>query len=272
MSFVTTDDGTTLWWEAVGRGEPLLLIQGLGYPSDMWYRVIGPLSADHRVIRFDNRGVGRSDVPAGPYPIARMVADAMAVLSAAGETSAHVFGVSMGGIIAQELVLTHPEAVRALILGCTHAGGPGVVAPEPEALAMLQARTTLSPTEAARVAVPFVYAPSTPAAVIEEDIRVRLSVPTTPEGYTGQLMGAATWTGSADRLGTITAPTLVLTGDRDRLVPPGNSVQIGQLIPGATVRVLPDASHVFFSDQPAAAVAAVSDFLTAVRSPSTVDS
>ena len=57
MSFVTTDDGTTLWWEAVGSGEPLLLIQGLGYPSDMWYRVIGPLSAGHRVIRFDNRGV-----------------------------------------------------------------------------------------------------------------------------------------------------------------------------------------------------------------------
>src|SRR5689334_5530521 len=115
MSFVTTDDGTTLWWEAVGRGEPLLLIQGLGYPSDMWYRVIGPLSADHRVIRFDNRGVGRSDVPAGPYPIPRMVADAMAVLSAAGETSAHVFGVSMGGIIAQEFALTHPAAVRALV-------------------------------------------------------------------------------------------------------------------------------------------------------------
>jgi pimeloyl-ACP methyl ester carboxylesterase len=91
-------------------------------------------------------------------------------------------------------------------------------------------------------------------------------------GYTGELWGAATWSGSADRLGTITAPTLVLTGDRDRLVPPGNSVQIGQLIPGATVRVLPDASHVFFSDQPAAAVAAVSEFLAGVRNPSTVDS
>jgi len=122
MSFVTTDDGTTLWWEAVGRGEPLLLIQGLGYPSDMWYRVIGPLSVDHRVIRFDNRGVGRSDVPAGPYPIPRMVADAMAVLSAAGETSAHVFGVSMGGIIAQELVLTHPDAET--YFDAVHRAGP----------------------------------------------------------------------------------------------------------------------------------------------------
>src|ERR1700704_4784314 len=93
----TTVDGARLYWQASGQGEPLLLIQGLGFSAEMWFRLLPDLEARHRVIRYDARGIGRSDVPPGPYTIERMAADAVAVLDAAGEDTAHVFGCSLGG-------------------------------------------------------------------------------------------------------------------------------------------------------------------------------
>src|SRR5688500_10343632 len=132
-----------IWWEAEGDGEPLLLIMGLGYSADMWWRLLPELTPRFRVIRFDNRGVGRTGVPAGPYPIPTMAADALAVLDAAGESSAHVMGVSMGGFIAQEVVLSSPERVRSLILGCTATGGPEMVAAETDEYAWVASRETV---------------------------------------------------------------------------------------------------------------------------------
>ena len=101
---------------------------GLGYPSAMWHRTRPELSAFYRTIALDNRGAGQSDVPPGPYSIALMASDAAAVLDAAGVPSAHVFGVSMGGMIAQEFALQYPQRVQSLILGCTAAGGPNAQA------------------------------------------------------------------------------------------------------------------------------------------------
>ena len=97
--------GARIYWEERGSGEPLLMIMGLGYTLEMWGRVVPQLAEHYRVIVFDNRGVGRSDVPAGPYSIAGMAADAEAVMRAAGVERAHVLGVSMGGMIAQEFTL-----------------------------------------------------------------------------------------------------------------------------------------------------------------------
>ncbi len=105
----TENKGAKIYWDGQGRGEPVLLIMGLGWVSDMWYRTRPLLSARYRTIAFDNRGVGRSDVPAGPYPISLMASDAAAVLDAAGIESAHLFGVSMGGMIAQEFALQRPS-------------------------------------------------------------------------------------------------------------------------------------------------------------------
>jgi pimeloyl-ACP methyl ester carboxylesterase len=254
-----------IWWDAEGAGEPLLLIQGLGYSSDMWWRLLPELTPAFRVIRFDNRGVGRTGVPAGPYPVPTMAADALAVLDAAGETSAHVMGVSMGGFITQEVVLSAPERVRSLILGCTATGGPEMVAAEPAAMAMVAARASMSAEEAAEVAIPFVYAKGTPRSVIDEDFAVRLEIPTTAEGYGNQLAGVAAWGASegigAARLGVIDVPTLILQGDEDRLVNPANADVLAKAIPGAEVVILEGASHIFFSDQPVASAKAIASFL-----------
>lgn len=250
-----------IWWEAEGEGEPLLLIMGLGYSADMWHRLLPELTPRYRTIRFDNRGVGRTGVPAGPYPIPTMAADALAVLDAAGEKSAHVFGVSMGGFIAQEVVLAAPERVRSLILGCTGTGGPEFIAAEPAAMEMAVARASLPPAEAAEIAIPFVYAKETPRSVIDEDFALRLALPTSPEGYTNQLLGVQAWGGGAARLAAITAPTLVLQGDEDRLVNPANAEVLAGAIPGARMEIISGASHLFFSDQPLASAKAILGFL-----------
>ena len=123
MSFAE-NDGVKLFWDEQGTGDPILLIMGLGYPSCMWYRTRPVLAASYRTIAMDNRGVGNSDVPHGPYSMAGMADDTAKVLDAAGVERAQVFGVSMGGMIAQEFTLRYPQQVRSLILGCTAAGGP----------------------------------------------------------------------------------------------------------------------------------------------------
>src|ERR1700751_416956 len=159
MAFVE-NQGARIYWDEQGQGEPVLLIMGLGYPSAMWYRTRPALAARYRTIAMDNRGVGRSDTPPGPYSIRLMAWDAAAVLNAAGIERAHVFGVSMGGMIAQEFVLQYPRRVLSLILGCTAAGGPTAVRAEPEAIQMLMRREKISPEQAAEAAVPFIYDPT----------------------------------------------------------------------------------------------------------------
>src|SRR5580658_3599827 len=158
MPFIE-NQGARIYWDERSVGEPVLLIMGLGYPSDMWWRVRPVLDGRYRTIVLDNRGAGRSDVPPGPYPIALMAADAVAVLDAAGVESAHVFGISMGGMIAQEFALQYPTRVRSLILGCTAAGGPTAVRAEPEAIQMLMNRGKMTPDQAAEAPVPFIYDP-----------------------------------------------------------------------------------------------------------------
>jgi 3-oxoadipate enol-lactonase len=261
MPFVDRGD-CRLWWDAEGDGDPLLLIMGLGYPSAMWYRQLPELSARWRTIRFDNRGTGETGVPPGPYTIETMAEDAVAVLDAAGATTAHVLGASMGGIVAQQLVLEHPERVESLILACTGPGGAEMAPAEPEALAMAAARSTMTPEEAAEVAIEFVYAPTTPRAAIDDDFAVRLRQPTSPEGYTNQLMAVMTYAGSYARLGEITAPTLVISGRQDRLVNPANAALLAEAIPDARLVMVEDASHILFTDQTVAVTDAIVTFLT----------
>jgi 3-oxoadipate enol-lactonase len=258
------NQGTRIYWDEQGTGAPILLIMGLGYPSAMWHRTRPALSACYRTIALDNRGSGQSDVPPGPYSIALMASDAAAVLDAAGVPSAHVFGISMGGMIAQEFALQYPARVQSLILGCTATGGPNAQRAEPAAVEMLKTSNQMTREQATEAAVPFIYDAATPRHLIDEDIARRRAWPPNPLGYLAQLQAILAWE-SFNRLPLITAPTLVIHGKTDRLVPPGNGELIAAHIPGAQLVLLERASHLFSTDQPGATQKAVLEFLSAQR-------
>jgi 3-oxoadipate enol-lactonase len=260
MALVENQDAK-IYWDEQGQGEPILLIMGLGWASAMWHRSRPVLTQTHRTVALDNRGAGRSDVPAGPYSIALMASDAAAVLAAAGINSAHVFGVSMGGMIAQEFALKYPERVRSLILGCTAAGGPTALRAEPEVLEVLT-RRDLSPDDSVAASDPFIYDSSTPRERLDEDTAIRKQWWPNPVGYMAQLQGLMSWE-SYSRLPQIAAPTLVIHGETDRLVPPGNARLIADNIRGAKLVMIPHASHIFATDQPEAVHSAVLEFLSA---------
>ncbi|HST24046.1 MAG TPA: alpha/beta fold hydrolase [Blastocatellia bacterium] len=253
-------DGVKIYWEEHGSGPPLLLIMGLGYTLDMWNRALPALAERYRTIVFDNRGVGRSDVPPGPYSIQAMAADARAVMEAAGIDKGHVFGVSMGGMIAQEFALQYPERVKSLVLGCTACGGPKAVPAAPGVFAMLMARATMTPEEAIRAMIPFIYDNATPRERIEEDLNIRRRTLASVAGYTAQVQAIMGWQ-SYNRLSQITAPTLVIHGESDQLVPPENGKLIAEMIAGAKLVMLEKASHLFVTDQTEASIDAVLSFL-----------
>jgi pimeloyl-ACP methyl ester carboxylesterase len=259
MSFVE-NCGAKIYWDAHGQGQPVLLIMGLGWASNMWHRTRPVLSTRFRTIAFDNRGAGRSDTPPSPYSIALLASDAAAVLDASGVERAHVIGASMGGMIAQEFALQYPNRVRSLILACTAPGGPRAVQADPEAIQLLF-RAGLSPEERAKAAVPFIYDSGTPRERIDHDLAVLSELYPHPEGYMAQLQAIMAWEADS-RLPNITTPTLVIHGENDLLVPSANGRLIAERIPGAKLVMLPHASHIFMTDQPAAAHQAFLQFLS----------
>jgi len=259
--------GTRIYWEAHGQGEPVLLIMGLGATMALWHRVTPILSDKYRTILLDNRGAGRSDAPPGPYSITQMADDALAVLDAAGAPKAHVFGASMGGMIAQELALNHPERVRSLILGCTAVGGNAAVLADREVGVALASRVTLPPHQAARVMVPYTYDASTPRERVEEDVAIRERTAISNDAFNAQYQAIRSWPGTLDRLGALAMPVLVIHGETDRLVPPENGRILARAIPHSKLVMIPHASHIFFTDQPEAPQAAILSFLSSSSRP-----
>ena len=248
-----TADGR-LYYESTGSGHPVLLISGLGMAATGWWRTIPVLAQGLRVLAFDNRGVGRSELTRGPYSLDQLADDAVAVLDAAGEESAHVYGLSMGGMIAQQVALRHPERVRALVLGASTAGGPRHELPDEATLAFMERRAAMRPEEAVWAAVPFNYGRATRerhADRIGQDIVQRLRYPISRAGYEAQL--AAAWGhDTSRRLDRIAAPTLVLHGSEDRIVPIANGVRLAEGIRGARLKVLRGAGHLYTTDAPQA--------------------
>ena len=240
-------------FESTGDGPPVLLIMGLGLPGDAWWRTVPVLARACRVITFDNRGAGRAEV-AGRLTIAGMAADAVAVLDAAGVERAHVYGMSMGGMIAQELALGFTERVGWLVLGATSAGGALATPPDPATLAFLARRATMPDEEGRWASVPYVYSERTRGsggARIGEDFARRRGHAFQPAGYRAQL-AAAVGHDAAARLGAIAVPTLVVHGAEDRMVPPANGRALAATIPGARLLEVEDAAHLYTTDEPAA--------------------
>jgi 3-oxoadipate enol-lactonase len=260
MAFVQNQEAK-IYWDEQGQGAPILLIMGLGWPSYLWHRTRPVLSARYRTIALDNRGVGQSDVPPGPYPIALMASDAATVLDAAGVERAHIFGLSMGGMIAQEFALQYPHRVQSLILGCTAPGGPHAVLAEPAATQVLFSRGS-SPEEFSAAINPFIYDSGTSRERIDEDFVLRRRWFPRPEGYIAQLQGILAWE-AYSRLPQISAPTLVIHGESDRLIPPANAKIIAERIPRAKLVMIPRASHILSTDQTEAVHHAVMEFLAA---------
>jgi pimeloyl-ACP methyl ester carboxylesterase len=226
-----------IYYESHGDGEPLLLIMGYGQYSALWAPLIRDLSPEYRVISFDNRGTGRSDKPDIPYTMKMMADDAKGLLDAIGVDSAHVFGMSMGGMIAQEFALSYPNKLISLILGCTHCGGIKMTLPSQEALAFLLGpeMAKLPIEERARQTVGWMwtqeYIDNNPRAV-ELFVAVTAEHPTPVHGYRCQAK-AITGHDTYDRLPQITTPTLVITGNADRLIPAENSRILSSRIPSA---------------------------------------
>jgi 3-oxoadipate enol-lactonase len=259
--------GVNLYYESHGGGEPLLMMMGLGGSALAWEpALIADLARAFRPIVYDNRGTGRSDKPNEEYLIEGLAADAAALLDALGLARAHIFGVSMGGMVAQEFALHYPARVQTLTLGCTTAGGRNAVPAPPASMAILMApRNGLSDADLIRRAWPLNYTPAylqSHGAELEQAIVRVLAYPTPAFAYKRQL-DATFKVKTYDRLPEIKAPTLVISGDGDALMPARNSEIIAGRIPGAQVRLIPNASHLFFNQEREAFVAALVPFLKA---------
>lgn len=257
MPYVT-NSGARLYWTECGSGPPVLLIVGLSFTHEMWFRVVPELAEHYRIILFDNRGMGRSDVPRGPYTIPLMASDAVAVMEAAGVDSAHVIGASMGGMIAQELALRHPRRVRSLMLGSTTSRA--LFGKWPQFAYGRREWRGLSREERERALRQLLYADVTPMDRIEEDWRVRCACAWCYKGFFNQLAGILLWS-AYGRLPRIQAPTLVVHGDQDRMVPTENGRVLASRIPGARFQLIRDAGHIMITDQPQECVQAIRAFL-----------
>jgi pimeloyl-ACP methyl ester carboxylesterase len=241
-----------MYYEIHGEGESLLLIRGLGSTCDGFKAQVEGLSPYFRVVSFDNRCVGRSDQPREPFTIADMADDTAALLDALGIESAHVFGVSLGGMVAQELVLRHPKKVRLLALACTHAGPRMAVRSPDWAVRTFNESREMPRAEALRSSVPILFSRKTIAErpeLIDDTLAVMANNNQPTSSYLLQL-GAVMQHDTFDRLSGIAHKTLVLTGTEDTLVDPGNSRQIAELIPGARLIEFKDTGHVFFTESP----------------------
>ncbi|MBI5595505.1 MAG: alpha/beta fold hydrolase [Elusimicrobia bacterium] len=241
--------GHRIAYDDCGTGEPVLFIAGLGRDRRMW-DAQAPLAERFRMISFDNRGVGGSSRPAGPYSAAQLAADAAGLLSELGIARAHVVGASLGGLIAQELALSDPARVASLSLLCTHPGVPLAVPMSREVLAAIVPDAACDPYErllgAMRLAFGSAYW-AVNAADLAGAARARLPSLPSPEAWWAQAAAGASfsWAGRSLRV-----PALILTGDEDRIVPPLNSGLLAELIEGSAAHIIPGGGHYFFAEQP----------------------
>lgn len=252
-----------IYYEVRGRGAPLIMIMGLAGNIDLWDpRLVSELSKHFMLVMFDNRGSGRTDMGQKKFSIKLFADDTVGLMDALGIAKANVLGISMGGMIAQELALSYPERVEKLILCSTTCGGRhGVLPPSrPFPPSMLDA----SPREIAEIMVRFIFTeefirsnPRLIEAVIERMVRT----PTPREAFLGQLNAIMEFD-SYERLPQIRAPTLILHGKLDALLPPENAIILAKAIPNAKLILLERSGH-GLAEEIDKVIAAIIEFLLA---------
>ena len=250
-----------------GSGPPLLMIMGLGGQASSWGEpVLAGLQQHFTTIRFSNRGTGGTDKPASGYTIRQMADDAAGLLDAVDFEKAHLFGISMGGMIAQEVVLNHPQKVRGLVLGCTNCGPAHSISVAAETIAQFGQIMQLPIQERIQRYWEICITPEfmqSRADFLARIIELGMATPTPMETF-GQQFGAVQAFDSYDRLPQIKSPTLILHGDRDVLVPAENAEILHERIPGSQVRIVPGTGHCFFWEEPEVVVDEVTKFLSRV--------
>ncbi len=261
--FARAGDGRRIYFEVGGSGPPLVLVRGLARSSSYWLEMRTLLEAEHTVVVLDNRGVGRSDVGALPFSTEDMADDVALVLRASGVQRADVFGISLGGMIAQHLALRHPHRVRRLILGCTTPGGRGARPPSRLAALALARSSAMPFAEGIRYSARWVLSEEALRArpeIVDVWIAIAEREPRSRAGVLAQLLAAAThdaW----ELLPHVEHPTLCVTGDADRLIAPENSGLLAERIPNAALRYIEGAGHDFPTERPAESARVIAGFL-----------
>jgi pimeloyl-ACP methyl ester carboxylesterase len=251
-------------YEDQGEGEPIVLIMGLASDRESWSGFDRLLSRSMRVVSFDNRGTGGTTGPHSPYAIHDLANDVVGLLDALDLPSVHVLGVSMGGMVAQEVAISHADRVKSLVLGCTHPGGKLQVLPSQ---AIIDKLPSLGKS-AEQMAVDFLGLIHGKNYLLADPDRYRdrlafqLNRRVPRRVYLAQL-GAILAHDTSGRLGAIRAPTLVISGDEDELVPLGNSMVMADRIDNARLAVLSGVAHAFWIEAPERAAQEVLRFLRA---------
>lgn len=245
------------------EAEPLLLIMGLGANATSWEMQLPALSREYRVIAFDNRGAGRSEKPHSPYTMHQLAEDAVGLMDHLGVDSAHVFGMSMGGMIAQELVLDQPQRVRTLILGGTMAGGARAVMAGPQLIQQWAASAVLPLEQAIENGLRFLYSDEFIARNRERLVKRAIGLShlqAPPHALQRQVMAVIGFN-AHERLGRVRCPTLILTGTEDKIIPAENSRILADEIEGSELVEFEGAGHGFLAECAKETNAAVLGFL-----------
>lgn len=240
----------------------VVLVHGLGYARWGWEPVLDGLAERFRVLWFDNRGIGDSSVPSGPYSVRALAEDVVALMDDAGIGRAHVVATSLGGMTAQELAIAHPDRLDRLVLVCTTPGGE-LAFPLPEVTQRLIAEMpAMEPLAGLERAVRNALSRDAPEELVQRILAHRVAAPPDPVGWQGQA-AAGTAHDAADRLGRIAARTLIVHGTADVVVDPRNAALLEERIPDARVVEFEGAGHLLFWEQPDRFVSVVTDFLGA---------
>ncbi len=240
-----------LYYEEHGAGEPLVLIPGFGNGLWIWFKQIPAFAENFRVVAFDPRGISRSVAPDTPVSI-RLIADDVAqLLGALSIESAHILGASFGGFVAQEFALAYPRMTRSLILCCTSFGGINHIPPPLATLQAIASTRGLNTEERVRENLLLAFSPGyleEQSEEVKSVIEMRAQNPVPERAYLHQLQAARDFS-TETRVSEIKAPTLVITGDDDIIVPYDNSLNLAHKIPAAELVILKGGSHTFFIER-----------------------